>query len=362
MSIPARQLLALVCLAAAVAPVALPTTANASPPARVPAQTPRQDNNVAWGVRPATTDGRPDARTHFTLQSVPGGSIVDTALITNVSKVPVTFSVYGTDAFNTPEGQFDLLSAEHKPVDIGQWMVFASNTVTVPAGASVAVQFKVVVPANATPGDHAGGVVVSLLTQGTGNDKKVNVDTRVAVRVYLRVPGNLRPRLGVGPVTVKYHGTSNPFGRGKVDVSYTVTNPGNIRLQSHPTLTVSGPFGNTLVKVTPKDLPELLPNQTVTYTTTIDHVFPQGPLTVKASLVPYADPLQPVGQAIPAVSGEGYVWAVPWTLLLVILIVVAGLALLWWRKRRQLWTRVGAAVRTLRRESAQPVGAGQGGK
>ena len=109
-----------------------------------------------------------------------------------------------------------------------------------------------------------------------------------------------------------------------------------------------------------------MPGATVTYTTRVAHVFPQGPLTVKVSLAPFADPLQPVGQTIPGVSGEGYLWAVPWTLLLVVLVVVAVLALLWWRRRRQLWAQVGHAVRMLRRDAARPepekVGARRGGK
>jgi hypothetical protein len=361
-----RWLFALACLVLLAVPATPPLAAGAAPPAGSPARAP--DGDVAWGVRPAGPDGKPDARTHYTLQSVPGGTVVDRALVTNVSKTAVTFAVYGTDAFNPPEGQFDLLSADRKPTDIGLWMVFASNTVTIPAGASVAVPFKVVVPPTATPGDHAGGVVVSLQTAGAGTDKKVDVDTRVAVRVYLRVPGNLRPKLGVGPVEVHYHGATNPFGRGSVDVSYTVSNPGNIRLQSHPTLTVSGPFGNVLAKLTPKDLPELLPSGNVTYNTTIEHVFPQGPLTVKVSLAPFTDPLQPVGQTIPAAAGEGYLWAVPWTLLALIVVVLAALVLLWWRRRRQLWAQVGHAMRVLRRETSrepEPVGAGRsrrGGK
>ncbi len=52
-----------------------------------------------------------------------------------------------------------------KPVDLGSWIHFAQPLVTIPAGKSVAVPFTVAIPATATPGDHAGGVVVSLTTK-----------------------------------------------------------------------------------------------------------------------------------------------------------------------------------------------------
>jgi hypothetical protein len=280
----ARFLRLFAAVTAAVLTVLGPAAAYGGPGAPV-----RQDDPRVWGVRPGGPDGKPDARTHYTLQATPGTTVTDNALVTNLSKVPLTLAVYGTDAFNTQDGQFDLLAADRKPTDIGSWMVFAARSVTVPPQGTVAVPFKIVVPPTATPGDHAGGVVVSMLTLTPGTNKNVNIDARVAVRVYLRVPGNLHPQLKVGPVNARYDGTANPFGRGRVVVGYTVNNPGNIRLQSHPTITVSGPFGE-LAKVTPKDLPELLPGQSGTFVAMVESVFPSGPLTVTVSTAPFTDP------------------------------------------------------------------------
>ncbi len=353
-----RRLAALAAVAAAVLTVLGPAAGYAGPGTPV-----RQDDPRVWGVRPGGPDGKPDARTHYTLQATPGTTLTDNALVTNLSKNPLTLATYGTDAFNTPDGQFDLLAADRKPTDIGSWMVFAARSVTVPPQGTVAVPFKIVVPANATPGDHAGGVVVSMLTLTPGTNKNVNIDARVAVRVYLRVPGNLHPQLKIGPVGARYDGTASPFGHGKVVVSYTVTNPGNIRLQSHPTIAVSGPFGQ-LAKVTPKDLPELLPNQSGTFVATVDHVFPSGPLTVTVSSAPFTDPQQPVGQTIPAASGEGYVWAVPWMLLLLILIVLLGGGAFWWVRRRRMISRLDTAIVAAREEALREAktASGTGGR
>jgi hypothetical protein len=274
-------------------------------------------------MRPANASGKPDNRTHFTLQGLPGGALNDQVVVSNASKVAATFSIYGTDAFNTPTGAFDLLPAAAKPVDVGSWVSFPQSEVTIPAGGSVSVPFKVTIPALATSGDHAGGVVVSLAT-GTN----VRLDTRVAVRLYLRIAGLLRPLLGVQDVAATYHGVGDPFGKGRVTITYTVTNPGNIRLRSHPSAVVTALFGAVVGRAKAGDLTELLPGQRATFSLEVTGVFPAGPLTGTVELQPYPDPEQPVGQSVPLASGSGGVWAVSWFLVLLILVLLVLIGVL----------------------------------
>jgi hypothetical protein len=329
------------------APTPNPTAPGASAPDAAGAPGPSTDDgDRAWSVRPAGTDGRPDTRTHYTLQGSPGDVLNDQVLVTNESKVDASFDIYGTDAFNTPTGAFDLLPAAKKPTDIGAWVTFPAQKVTIAAGHSVVVAFRVTIPRDATPGDHAGGVVVSL---ATGSD--VRLDTRVAVRLYLRVPGFLRPELTVQYVRPTYSGVANPFGTGGVSLTYTVVNTGNIRLSSHPKVKVtSALFGSTLAQTTPEDLPELLPGGKVTFAAHLAGVFPAGPLTVTVELQPFPDPTQPVGQEIPTFSGHATIWAVPW-LLLVLVLVVGGLAAgaVWFLRTRRRGNG-GPAVKTSKDE------------
>ncbi|WP_432985920.1 WxL protein peptidoglycan domain-containing protein [Dactylosporangium sp. CA-233914] len=290
---------------------------------------PNDDGNRAWSVRPATADGKPDKRTHYTLQGALGGKVEEHVLVTNSSKVRATFLIYGTDAFNTSTGAFDLLPAATKPTDIGSWMKFPSPTVDIDPGASVAIPFIVDVPQGATPGDHAGGVVVSLATNGSD----VKLDTRVAVRLYLRIAGLLRPTLEAQKVQATYSGTANPVGKGGVDVTYTVVNTGNIRLSSHAKVYMTSTiFGTHLGSEARRDLPELLPGQRVTYTAHIDGVFPAGPIDANVDLEPYPDPAQPVGQQIATAKSSVTIWAIPWLLTLVVIAVLVGLAVLLGRR------------------------------
>ncbi len=344
---------------ASAAPTPTPTPASTTQPGTGGSQPSTADTGTrVWGVRPASAAGQPDARTHFTLQSNPGSTLTDQALVTNLSDTTTTFSVYGTDAFNTATGQFDLLAADRKPSDLGSWMTFDNPTVTVPARGSVVVPFWVVVPATATPGDHAAGFVVSLITLGAGGTQNVNVDSRVAVRVYLRIPGNLKPRLEVGPVTASYTGVGNPFGGGSVAVTYTVTNTGNIRLRAKQNITVAGLFGWKVGNSTPADLPEILPGQSATFQSTLEDVFPAGPLTVSVNEAPYPDPEQPVGQSIAPVTGSTTVWSVPWLLLILLVVVILGGASVWWWRRRRHLSRLDSAMIAAREETLQEVRTG----
>jgi hypothetical protein len=298
------------------ATLAAPAVARAAPAA------PGDDGTRVWSARPADSGGRPDRRTHYTLQAAPKDTVNEQVLVTNSSKVAATFRIYATDAFNTPDGAYDLLAEEKKPVDVGAWVSFPAPTVTIPAGASVPVPFRIAVPAGATPGDHAGGVVVSV-TSGT----EVKLDTRVAVRLYLRIAGFLRPTLAVQGVQATYRGVGNPFGKGGVDVTYTVVNTGNIRLRGHPKASASSSwFGTAYGRVTPPDLPELLPGQRATFHAQLDGVFPAGPVDVKVELQPFPDPEQPVGQKIAAASATATIWALSWRLVLLIVVVLLLIA------------------------------------
>jgi hypothetical protein len=55
------------------------------------------DTTVAWSVSPAGPDGVADGRTRLELKTDPGGSVQDRVVISNVSTVARTFSVYGAD-------------------------------------------------------------------------------------------------------------------------------------------------------------------------------------------------------------------------------------------------------------------------
>ncbi|TGJ95981.1 hypothetical protein DLJ96_09375, partial [Actinotalea fermentans ATCC 43279 = JCM 9966 = DSM 3133] len=225
---------------------------------------------VTWGVRPADTVHGTE-RPNYAYSLEPGASLDDGIVVSNYTQGPLTFRVYAADGFMTDAGELDLLPAGEESSALGAWVSFAGEEVTVEGGDSVVVPFTLTVPADATPGDYAAGVVSSLLVE---NAEGVSVDRRLGSRMHLRVAGDLVPAVVLDDVSVTYDGTLNPFAAGDATVTFTVTNDGNTRLAAGQVVRVAGPWGAG-AQATPRgELPELLPGTSVTRTVTVDGVWP----------------------------------------------------------------------------------------
>ena len=130
------------------------------------------------------------------------------------------------------QGSFGLALATAHQVGVGSWISLPAQdaTITVPARTALGpgtlvVPITVHVPADATPGDHAGGVLVSLSTTGrNGSGQEITLDQRTGTRVLMTVSGTLAPQLAVTDVHASYGGTADPVGAGTVHLSYTVHN------------------------------------------------------------------------------------------------------------------------------------------
>ncbi|WP_433371967.1 WxL protein peptidoglycan domain-containing protein [Actinoplanes sp. CA-142083] len=294
-----------------------------------PAEAAPGDSNgggrATFGLRPTGKNG-PDDRPTFAYGATPGGVFNDQVEISNAGTKPLTLKVYASDAFTPRTGGFDLLAAGGKSDDAGSWVSVSRPSVTVPARGRIILPFTLKVPAGATPGDHAAGIVASLTS--IGNDAKGNkvaVDQRVGARIYLRVSGALEARLAVEGLTAKYHPKANPFSSGTTTVTYRVRNTGNVRLGAHQKVTVKSFLGGKKTADAIADVPEILPGDAVDMTAEVKGAFPAIWLTGSVT----ADPLaQKIDQELPvyAVKRDHGFWAVSWTLLAIAggILLIAG--------------------------------------
>ncbi|MBW4701733.1 WxL protein peptidoglycan domain-containing protein [Micromonospora sp. RL09-050-HVF-A] len=281
-----------------------------------------------WAVQPSSAKG-PTGRNYFIYDLAPGSTLTDHVGITNLGDRPVTFDVYGTDAYTSTDGAFALLPADRPATDVGSWIRVDRREWTIPAGKRVDIPFRLTVPANATPGDHTGGVIGAVArVRTTADGQRVLVDQRLAARVYLRVNGPVRPAVTVEAVDVSYANPVNPFAGGDLVVRYRLRNDGNVRLGGSATVTVRAPFGREQARTSPTDLPELLPGATFTVTERITGVPPLLRLTAEVDIAATS-----TDTALPPVVRTAGVWAAPW-LLLALLAGAAGWAgLRWWRRK-----------------------------
>lgn len=297
--------------------------------------------DVTWGVRTASND-HGDARENFVYEADPGQTIDDAIIVSNYDVVPVTLDVYAADGFTTTSGQLDVAARDKPPLEIGAWVVPAADRITVQPGESLLVPFTLTVPSNATPGDHAGGLLTTLTQPPVENG--LTVDRRLGIRIHLRVGGALAPSLAIDDLHVDYAGTLNPFGTGMATVTYTVHNTGNVRLSAGQAVSLAGPFGMLGTDAaTPDPVPELLPGETWPVTVKVKGVVPAFLLTATATLKPAAP--EGADLSVAVVTATASTAAVPWTLCAIVLLLAAGIVLLVLRRRR-------ARVRQKAREEA----------
>lgn len=280
------------------------------------------DDGISWSVTPA--DNRQgDGRANYAYAVDPGERVEDALVVTNRSAAPLALTVYGTDAFTTPSGHLDLLTADEPATGLGTWLAFERGTLDLEPGESAEVPFTLRVPDDAAPGDHSGGVVTAL-TQTVG-DTALTVDRRLALRVHARVAGALAPGLDISDLSVSTDGTANPFGTVTSTVRYRLTNTGTARLVPTETVSVAGPGGSTWPGGTATasgELMEILPGSTVQRVVQVSGVRPL--VRAEASVRVDGLVIGIGGGGVTSVHDAASGWAVPWTLLALVLLAVAA--------------------------------------
>jgi hypothetical protein len=306
---------------------------GAGPPAVAARAQPSGDATVTWGVVPSGPDG-PNGRGAFTYTLDPGGEVADVVGIVNYTHAPLSLRVYASDAARSTDGGFDLLPGSRAASDVGAWTEVRQQEVTVSPRSRVDIPFRVVVPRDATPGDHAGGIVAALRTGGDAAGGTVAVDRRVGARIHLRITGTLDPSLTVTDLRASFAGS--PLGLpGQVHVSYLVRNTGNLRLVGRPTVRVSGPFGLGERRVSGAPLPELRPGDSFRVSTVVPGVWQLGRLSAEAGVSPETSGDQRLRPRPTADAASTRLWAVPWIPLAVVVLAAATLAWRRWRRRRR---------------------------
>lgn len=160
-------------------------------------------------------------------------------MITNRTDEAHHVRVYPVDAAVTAQGGFALGERDATQSGVGAWLHLPVSELVLAPRSSTPLPFRVTVPADATPGDHAGGVVIETDPKGQPQDLgdnfavQLNLVERIGVRVYLTVAGEAVRGLGVGNLTWDRTGDGIRF-------EVPVTNTGNVRVDPRAELTFRG--------------------------------------------------------------------------------------------------------------------------
>jgi len=286
---------------------------------------------VTWSLAPVNGDWG-TGRANFSYLAEPGAVIEDAVVVKNGSDKAIDLRVYAVDAMNTADGQIDLAPAAATPEDVGAWISLtdpelAGGLLHLEPNQSVTVNFAVNVPEGARPGDHAGGLVTSLVRENAGST--LGVDSRLALRTYVTVTGLLTPKLELADLQLKTQTAANPLSGGRAVVTYTLINTGNARLVPTEVVTVKGPFGMA-ERMTAQTLEEVLPGGRVQREVVVGGVMSLFRVTATVQVDALAVGLGAEGQPA-AAAGQVKGWSVPWVWL-VVLVVLLGVTV--WAGRR----------------------------
>lgn len=320
---------------------AQPTAAHAAGP----------KDRVTFGIGPGG-QAYVDHRSFLTYSAPPGGQLLDRVAIFNQSDQRLDMLVYPSDALNTQTGALDLRPRAERNTEMGAWITLGQDSRTgrvVPSARSlvrvsvppqsrakgigkVIVPIRVIVPQDASPGDHVAGIVVGLISKGSNpQSQNIELEQRVALRVYTRVSGDVRAGLSVKIVKQDYVGASGLGLHGPLRVTYRVHNTGNIRLGATTALSTKGPFGIGRRTAAGPKVAELVPGGSAQLTAVVEDVWP----TVLGWTTATATAIAPPNGSLPtlkAVSDTTRFWAFTWQEVLAVLLLLAWVLYRRWRR------------------------------
>ena len=282
---------------------------------------------------PATATGPDSSRSRLSYQLDPGQQVQDRYYVRNTGTTAQNVTVYATDAFTTDEGAYSLLETTATPTDVGSWVDFDGGVTELtfalePAETRI-IPFTLTAPADARPGDHAGGIIVSALSATS----QVQLERRVGTRLYARVKGDLQAALSISSISSSYASNLNPFA-GETTIDYTVTNSGNVSLGADAVASVRGIFGIPVSGNEAFEVPELLPGDTRTITAVVPGVGQWIFLAPTIDLAATVDDDALNAGPLPTAKRDSVLLVMPWALLAVILLAGLPWAVIRVRRRR----------------------------
>ena len=167
-----------------------------------------------------------------------GESREDAIIVTNSSAESQTVKLYAVDSVASNQGNFALESEADPRDGIGSWIELLTNLITLDPGESKQVPFIITIPENADVGEHSGGIIIQKAQAGQVSGTGASIVTRVGVRVYETVPGEIVRQIELEDFQVKRQTPKDkpPY----YEVTLSVLNQSNVSLRPKVELQIGG--------------------------------------------------------------------------------------------------------------------------
>ncbi len=197
-----------------------------------------QDDMPKLGIEPANSD-----EIFFSETVRPGDSKTLTVALSNAGKTDVTILTYAADVYSLINGGLGVNLSDAPVSGATTWLDYPTQTVKIPHGEGLQVEFQLTVPPGVRPGEYVTSLVIQNAepVKGTG---AVTVDQilRQAIAVAIRVPGDEHPGLEIGSVVYRDNALID-------SLLIEVRNTGNIHLKPAGSVRVLDPRGETKLDV-----------------------------------------------------------------------------------------------------------------
>jgi hypothetical protein len=222
-----RCLLTSIAAAALLGPLAVATAGTAA--------TGGSAQPVQLSIKPVGSPGQ-----YFDLEIRPGQQRRLTVALGNNGPVRVRALTYPADVYSIVNGGFGAALRGSLVSGSTSWLSYPTGELTLNPGRAAVREFTLTIPPGTPSGEYVTSIVLenAVPLHGTGT---VALDQiiRQAVAVAIRVPGPLRPSLGIGAA-------SHKVAAARSVVAVGVTNTGNQMLKPAAALTIHD-HGGTLV-------------------------------------------------------------------------------------------------------------------
>lgn len=193
----------------------------------------RAQAGIQFSIQPANSNSADATKgAYFSYTISPGGTVGDTALVTNSGDRPITLKLYSADGVTAIGGGTAFAADGERRFGVLSWLSASASEVTAAPGQRVSVPFSVNVPSDALAGDHVAGLVVEAPPRpGTAGGVGTSVVERAGVAIVVRVPGSAAGDLAVADLCMNQETGSNY-------VQMSVANAGAALTKASGTLTL----------------------------------------------------------------------------------------------------------------------------
>ncbi len=190
------------------------------------------------GGRPANPDpANPRTQSIFVYTLEPSVTREDGILVINNTRESKKLAIYATDSTPSTDGAFACKQKSEEKTDVGAWITLSQEEITLEPTSSLIVPFTVILPENASVGEHNGCILIQEMKEKIAGQAGATLSVRTGLRVAITVPGQIIKNLSIASFTV------NSNESGKWVIIPQITNTGNASVDATVKVVTKNIFG-----------------------------------------------------------------------------------------------------------------------